>query len=181
MATTPTPIAPRSDDTLEHRVAKLFGLEGDKWMRHANPWSVGTRFAVLPMLALSVWSRDWIGWWSLVPIALSVVFLLINPLLFPPPRSTRNWASRGVFGERVYANRTEVEIPPQYRSPVPVVANVISAVGMSTLVYGLVVLNPLAVVAAMVIQQTAKSWYIDRMVLLFDELKAEPPYVRWDY
>jgi Family of unknown function (DUF6653) len=181
MTTTTSPVAPRAEATFQHRVAKLFGLEGDKWMRHANPWSVGTRFAVLPMLALSVWSRDWVGWWSLVPISLSVVFLVVNPLLFPPPRSTRNWASKGVFGERVYADRTEVEIPPQYRSPVPVIANVISAVGMGTLAYGLVVLDPLAVVAALVIQQTAKSWYIDRMVLLYEDMKTrDPEYARWE-
>ena len=184
-----TPAAPstpertgRSKGTSERRVASLFGLKGDSWMRHANPWSVWTRFAVLPLLVLAVWSRDWIGWWSLIPISLSVVFMFLNPLLFPPPRSTRNWASKGVFGERVYANRTEVEIPPQYQSRVPVVANAISAVGMSTLVYGLVVLNPLAVVAALVIQQTAKSWYIDRMVLLFDAMKARnPEYAGWDH
>ena len=182
MTTTPTPIAPRPKDTTEHRVAKLFGLDGDKWMRHANPWSVGTRFAVLPLLALSVWSRDWIGWWSLVPVTLSVVFLIVNPLLFPPPRSTRNWASKAVLGERVYANRTLVEIPPQYRSPVPTVANTLSAVGMSTLAYGLVVLDPVAVVAALVLQQTAKSWYLDRMVLLYEDMKArDPEYARWEH
>ena len=50
--------------TSEQRVAKLFGLSGDSWERHANPISVWTRFAVLPMLALSIWSRDWIGWWA---------------------------------------------------------------------------------------------------------------------
>jgi Family of unknown function (DUF6653) len=180
--TAPTPVSSRSRATFQGRVAKLFGLEGDKWMRHANPWSVGTRFAVLPLLALSIWSRDWIGWWSLIPITLSVVFLVINPLLFPPPRSTSNWASKGVFGERVYANRTEVEIPPQYRTRVPVVANAISAVGMSTLAYGLVVLNPIAVLAGLVIQQTAKSWYIDRMVLLYEDMKArDPEYARWEH
>jgi hypothetical protein len=42
-------------------VTKLFGLEGDAWMRHANPVSVWTRFAVLPLGALAVWSRQWIG------------------------------------------------------------------------------------------------------------------------
>jgi hypothetical protein len=35
-------------------VNKLSGLEGDKWMRHANPVSVWTRFAVLPLLALAL-------------------------------------------------------------------------------------------------------------------------------
>jgi hypothetical protein len=28
-------------------VTRLFGLEGDNWMRHANPVSVWTRLAVL--------------------------------------------------------------------------------------------------------------------------------------
>ena len=66
-------------------VNKLFGLEGDKWMRHANPVSVWTRFAVLPLMALAVWSREWIGWWSLAAFALVLVFMMVNPLLFPPP------------------------------------------------------------------------------------------------
>jgi uncharacterized protein DUF6653 len=76
-------------------VTKLFGLEGERWMRHANPVSVWTRFAVLPLLALAVWSREWIGWWSLAAVALVLVFMMVNPLLFPPPRSTRHWASKG--------------------------------------------------------------------------------------
>ena len=48
--------------------------------------------------------------------------------------------------------------------------------------YGLVVLDPLAVVAALVIQQTAKSWYIDRMVLLYEDMKArDPEYAHWEH
>jgi hypothetical protein len=110
-------------------VNKLFGLEGDKWMRHANPVSVWTRFAVLP-------------------------------LLFPPPRSTRNWASKGVFGE----------LPPQFRSKVLSVTYAIQVVGLAVLVYGLVIL------------QTAKAWFIDRMVLLFEHMKgADPTYAAWEY
>ena len=115
-----TPVAPASPSrkvTSEQRVAKLFGLEGDNWARHANPVSVWTRFAVLPLLALSIWSRDWIGWWSVVPIVLSLVFMMVNPVLFPKPRSTRNWASRGVFGERVWSERNTVQ--PRASSPRP--------------------------------------------------------------
>ena len=88
-----------------NRVAQLFGLSGERWMRHANPVSVWTRFAALPLIALSIWSRDWIGWWCVVPLVLSNVWLMVNPLFFAPPRSTRNWASRGVLGERVWTER----------------------------------------------------------------------------
>ena len=105
---------PTVKPTGEQRVAKCFGLTGDSWDRHANPVSVATRFAVLPLLALSIWSRDWIGWWCLVPIVLSLVFMMVNPLLFPKPRSTRNWASKGVFGERVWSERNVVPVPAQF-------------------------------------------------------------------
>ena len=56
MSTPATPSTPerarRTRGTSERRVASLFGLKGDSWMRHANPWSVWTRFAVLPLLIL---------------------------------------------------------------------------------------------------------------------------------
>lgn len=168
--------------TAERRVAKLFGLEGDKWLRHANPWSVGTRFLVVPLLALSIWSRDWIGSWCLLPVALSLVFMMVNPLLFPEPRSTRNWASRGVLGERVYADRTVRPIPAAFRSRVPAVSQVLSTLGLAQLAYGLVVLDLVVVIGGILLMQTAKAWYIDRMVLLFEQVKdTDPEYAGWDY
>jgi hypothetical protein len=169
--------------TGERRVAKLFGLEGETWMRHANPASVWTRFAVLPMLAISIWSRDWIGWWSLVPLALSLVFMVVNPLLFPKPRSTRNWASKGVLGERVWADRTAVELPEPFRvSRVPAVTQAIQVVGIAVLALGLVEFDLLMTVAGIVILQTAKAWYLDRMVLLFEDMKTRrAEYASWEY
>jgi hypothetical protein len=169
--------------TSERRVARLFGLQGEAWMRHANPASVWTRFAVLPLLALSAWSRDWIGWWWLVPFALSLVFMVVNPLLFPEPASTRNWASKGVFGERVWADRTTVELPEQFRtSRVPAVATAVQVVGLAVLVWGLVELDLLVTLAGMVITQTAKAWYLDRMVLLFEDMKTRrAEYAGWEY
>jgi hypothetical protein len=181
MGTGATPQSARS--TSEQRVARLFGLQGDSWMRHANPWSVWTRFAVLPLLAVSIWSRDWIGWWCLIPVALSLVFMVVNPLLFPEPRSTRNWTSRAVFGERLWADRNRVALPEQFRtSKVPAVAQSIQVVGMAVLVYGLVELDLLTVVTGTVLTQTAKAWYLDRMVLLFEHMKAlRPEYAAWEY
>ncbi len=169
--------------TTDTKLARLFGLKGETWMRHANPVSVWTRFAVLPLLAVSIWSRDWIGWWSLVPVALSLVFMMVNPLLFPKPASTRNWASKGVFGERIWADRTTVELPEQFRSSA--VANVsylFQMVGMAVLAYGLVELDVVAVVSGLVIVQCAKAWFIDRMVLLFEDMKTRnPEYASWEY
>ncbi len=78
-------------------VTKLFGLEDERWTRHANPVSVWTRFA-----------------------------------------------------------------------------------GLGILVYGLVGLNLLAVVSGLLVTQTAKAWFIDRMVLLYDMKARDPAYAGWE-
>ncbi|MDI6104579.1 hypothetical protein QLQ12_38915 [Actinoplanes sp. NEAU-A12] len=180
-----TPTAPGANPqkvTGEQRVAKVFGLTGDNWFRHANPISVATRFAVLPLLALSIWSRDWIGWWCLAPVVLSLVFMMINPVLFPRPRSTRNWASRGVFGERVWSERTTVAVPDQFNARVLAVTYAIQLVGAVVLTYGLVRLDAVDTVAGIIILQAAKAWYIDRQVLLFEDMKTRhEPYAAWEY
>jgi hypothetical protein len=169
--------------TTDAKLARLFGLEGEGWERHANPVSVWTRFAVLPLLAISIWSRDWIGWWSLIPLALSLVFMVVNPVLFPKPTSTRNWASKGVLGERIWADRNTVELPDQFsKSQVPNVTYAFQMVGMVVLAYGLIELDLLAAVTGIVIVQCAKAWFIDRMVLLFEDMKTRnPEYAAWEY
>jgi hypothetical protein len=169
--------------TKEQRVAEFFGLKGDSWMRHANAGSVWTRFTVLSMLTLSIWSRDWIGWFSLIPIALSIIWMFVNPLVFPVPKSTRNWASKGVLGERIWADRNKADIPEQFaKSRVPMWANVYSTVGLIFLAYGLVTLNLLPTIAGILIVHGGKLWYLDRMVLLFDDMKTRSTeYAAWEY
>ncbi|GIF00338.1 DUF6653 family protein [Paractinoplanes rishiriensis] len=170
-------------ETKERRLASLFGLEGDKWMRHANPVSVWTRFAILPVLALAIWTYDWIGWWSLLPTALVLVFMMVNPLLFPSPKSTRNWASKAVFGERIWADRNDIALPPHHReTKVPVVTVAFQLVGAIFMTYGLIRLDALAVVSGVLLTQLAKCWFLDRMVLLFEEMKTtKPEYASWEY
>jgi hypothetical protein len=67
-------------------------LSDETWMRHANPWSVWTRYAAFPLLVLAIWSRVWLGWGALVAVAIIIAWLIWNPRAFPPPASTRNWA-----------------------------------------------------------------------------------------
>jgi hypothetical protein len=108
--------------------------------------------------------------------------MMVNPLFFSRPRSTKNWASKAVFGERIWAERDGVEIPEQFKSRVPNVANAYSAAGMALIAYGLFTLDVLTVVAGMAIGYGGKLWYLDRMVLLFDHMKAErAEYSEWEY
>ena len=74
-----------------------------------DPWSVWTRLAAIPAFALAAWSRVWLGWWSLVPIVLVVIWLFLNVLVFPPILTPRNWASKGIYGENLWlAKRAEI-------------------------------------------------------------------------
>ena len=171
-----------AEPTMENRVAQLFGLRGDAWMRHANPRSVWTRFSCVSLFVIAVWSRDWIGWYCLIPIAAATAWTWINPRLFGVPASTRNWASKSVFGERIWTDRRNIQIPAQFTSRVPNLANAYSCIGLAMLVYGLVALEVWAVIAGIVIVHGGKLWYLDRMVLLFEDMKQrDASYASWEY
>lgn len=172
----------RTAGSVQSKLARIFGLTGDAWMRHANPLSVWTRFTVLPLLVIAVWSRDWIGWWSLAPLALAVAWMMINPRVFPAPRSSSNWASKGVFGERIWAEGDRATFPEQFGSRILTVIQCYQLIGLIPLVYGLVVLDPIVAASGVLIVQGGKLWYIDRMVLLFEDVKARnPEYASWEY
>ena len=98
-------------ETFESKIAKKFKLDDTTWMKHANPWSVYTRTSALPFLTIAILSRVWFGWWSLLFILIAIAWIWFNPRLFPEVKYTDNWASRGVFGERVWMNRKNIPIP----------------------------------------------------------------------
>ena len=172
-----------SQQTSEQRVAKAFGLEGDSWMRHANAMSVWTRFAILPVLAVAIWSYDWIGWWSLVPVT------LILGLHDDQPAAVPRAGLHPQLGVEGRLRRTDLGRPQEGRDPaaVPVPGaepdhRLPGSSGSSRSAYGLVRLDVFAVVAGVMITQLAKFWYLDRMVLLFDEMKGRnAEYASWEY
>lgn len=84
-------------------------MSNESWRRHASPWSVYTRFAAIPVMIVAIWGRLWLGVWALVPVAALVVWLVLNPFVFPAVRTPRSWASKGIYGERLWlSNRSEV-------------------------------------------------------------------------
>ena len=145
---------------------RLMGMDDDAWARHANPWSVYTRFTCLPLIALAVWSRAWIGWWCLAPLALALLWTWANPRVFNPPASTDNWASQGVMGERLFLNR-RAEPVPQHHVRMAYWLTGVSALGMGMLIYGLAALDASATLGGMAVTVGGKAWFVDRMVWLY--------------
>jgi hypothetical protein len=154
---------------IDAAMAKAFGLEGDAWQRHANPWSVYTRIPIPPLLAAAIWSRSRLGRRSLIPVAVLCAWTVINPRAFPPPRSMDHWASRGVLGETLWAQRKEIAIPPRHRVA-PNVLKAISALGVPFIARGLVVRDGWMVMFGLAVESAGKIWFIDRMALLYDDV-----------
>jgi hypothetical protein len=166
--------------TFERKIARIFNLTDENWMKHANPWSVWTRYSVLPIIVLAFWSRVWIGWWALLPVVASLAWMFFNPVFFQKPESTNNWASKSVLGERVYLNRDTIDIPKHHKV-MPNILNGISSIGMLFAIYGVVVLSVWPALFGISLAYLGKSWYLDRMVWLFEDMKDVPEYAAWLY
>ncbi len=151
-------------------------------MKHANPWSVWTRYSVLPVIVIAFWSRIWIGWWCLVPGIISILWMFFNPILFREPRSTKNWASKAVLGERVYLNRDKIEIPDIHKTPLYTILNIIAFTGMAMAIVAVVYHCVWGAVFGVSFVYIGKSWYLDRMVWLYETMKsANDEYQKWEY
>jgi hypothetical protein len=87
------------------------------------------------------------------------------------------------LGERIWVDRDKVELPEQFRSrAASLVANAYSTIGMGLLALGLIDLNLLAVITGILITHGGKAWYLDRVQLLFAQMKdRKPEYASWDY
>ncbi|MGA5465398.1 DUF6653 family protein [Mycobacterium sp. NPDC050041] len=156
--------------TLQARLSAVFGLrDPDSWRRHANPFSVYTRIPITVALALAVWSRLWLGWWSLVPVAAVVVWTAVNPRVFPAPRTFDSWASRAVLGEKYWGERKVRPVPKRHRTA-PLVLGALSAAGLPFLVWGLLVYDPWLTAFGVAVQTAGKLWFMDRMALLCDDM-----------
>lgn len=163
------------------QLEKLMGMSDETWKRHANPWSVWTRFVILPFLALAIWSRIWFGWWCLVPIAILLFWTVINPRFFGKPETTDHWASKATFGERVWLNKAAINIPGHHIRAANIL-NMITALGLVPLIYGLLNYDLLAVLLGLCMVILGKLWFLDRMVWLFEEMKGKSKeYEAWLY
>ena len=165
--------------TIEGRIAALFALDDAAWARHANPWSGWTRFVtVLPLLVLAFWSRAWIGWWSLLPVAAALAWTWLTPHAFPPARSDSAWITRGVFGERFWTLRNTIPVPEHHRL-VPHLLNAATAAGGLVVVWGVARLAVWPTALGLTLVIGGKFWYIDRMAWLYSDMIAARPELRY--
>ena len=158
--------------TKEQKIASLFAMDDETWERHANPWSVWTRNTVLPILVIAFWSRVWLGIWARVPVVIAIIWMWINPRLFKKPKSTDNWASKSVLGERIWLNRKTEPVPERHRWA-PNILSAVSGVGFLFVIYGVYFLEIWPVLFGSALVYLGKLWFLDRMVWLYEDTKED--------
>ncbi len=165
--------------TVERRVARVFRLDDAGWARHANPWSGWSRaVTALPVLVLAVWSRIWLGWWSLIPVAGALAWIWLNPRAFGPAADDSAWITKGVLGERLWVNRDRVPVPERHQT-VPHILNLAQLAGLPFLVWGLIVLQVWPTVVGVLLIAGTKLWFIDRMAILYEDMITADPGLRY--
>lgn len=157
---------------LDRFVSKIFLPDDDSWLHHANPWSIWTRFATLPFIVLSIWSRVWIGWYCIIPISILVLWVWVNPTLFGKPNTYDSWGAKAVLGERVLMNRKDVPIPRGHMKVI-VVLNALQFIGGAILIYGVWKLNIYLTIHGLTFVYLSKMWFLDRMVWLYEDSSVE--------
>ncbi|WFB37258.1 hypothetical protein P3T73_05725 [Kiritimatiellota bacterium B12222] len=152
---------------MDNVLLKTFSLNDENWLKHANPWSIWSRFATLPFIELAIWSRVWIGGYCLIPLFLLVLWLVINPTLFKAPKTFTSWGSKAVLGERMLLNRSQVPIPPAHQRAITIL-NLLQTLSTGILAYGLWDLNLHLTLLGTTSLYFSKMWFLDRMVWLYE-------------
>ena len=149
------------------KISGAFRMSDEAWKRHANPWSVWTRFAAIPLMILGVWSRVWLGWWCLAPIAAVIVWLWLNPHVFAAVQTPTSWAAKGIYGEKIWL-KERGRAPADLRAVLRVLIAV-AALGFAILAFGLTTLMVWPTIFGASLIVLSQLWRIDRLGLFFEE------------
>ena len=163
------------------KITELFGLNDETWLQHSNPWSVWTRMVILPLLAVAIWSHIWIGWYSVGLVSILIFWTWINPRFFGKPITTKHWASKAVFGERVWLRNNELPIPAHHLRAITIL-NIITGSGLPFLAWGLYELHIWSVLLGLTLVISGKLWFLDRMVWVYEDMKHKSEeYLSWEW
>lgn len=153
----------------DRAIERVMGMTDELWLRHANPWSVWTRIACVPAFALATWSRDWIGAFSLIPVALVVVFLWLNTRIFGPATDLDRWETRAILGEKIWLNRRRVPIS-QTQQRATALALTGSVAGILPAGLGLIWLDVGLTLLGVVVIVCGQIWFLTLLARLYDEV-----------
>ncbi|KZN37184.1 hypothetical protein N480_15440 [Pseudoalteromonas luteoviolacea S2607] len=156
----------------ENFAAKYFAMSDDVWARHANPWSVWTRYSCLPLLLACLWWRDALQGWFWPLLVVLVLWVWFNPRCFKKPLTTENWASQSVLGERILLYQRDKVAA--HHTPVLTVITSLLTIFTALCVSGLFFHEPISTCMGALGLTLTKTWFLDRMVWIYRETTSQP-------
>lgn len=133
-------------------------LSEKTWARHSNPWSGWTRVLSMPALAVGLFLHNF---WILGAV---IIWLIINPIIFPKPKSVDNWMSKGVLGERLYFKDGK-----KLKKDLPTLLNLVNIPVFLSFLYFAWQQELIAMILSGLLTIVIKFWFIDRMAHLIDQ------------
>jgi len=94
-----------------------------------------------------------------------LAFFVVNPILFSEPKNKDNWMSKSILGEELWTKKGVLQ------KDFPTVLNLLNGLFFFILIYG--AYNNLLEVTifSTILSSVFKLWYLDRMVLYYDNKK----------
>jgi hypothetical protein len=131
------------------------------WKRHSNPWSGATRILIAPFLVASIWYHNWYA------LAAVVAWTVLNPIIFPEPKSTDNWASKCVLGEQLWVNSFKWD-----RSYAPdILLNAIAGVLFVICIYAAYMSYLWLTIISGTVAFISEMWFVHRMSIYYESNK----------
>jgi hypothetical protein len=130
-------------------------MSAETWARHANPWSGWTRLLTYPLLYLPLWLHNW------YLLGIVALWRAVNPRLFPKPRGTENWMSKGVLGKQCWTQRWHWDLP--------MLLSMIAVLCFIGAVYTAYMRMFWALLCFASSVLVLKLWFVDRMVRLYED------------
>ncbi|MBN2517884.1 MAG: hypothetical protein JXB14_03485 [Candidatus Altiarchaeota archaeon] len=124
------------------------------WKRHANPWSGATRMATYPFLLLAIWHHNWYA------LGIIIIWVVINPLVFPKPKRMDSWLSKGVLGEEMWTAK--------WRWDLSLFLNFLIAVFFLLALYTTYMNLFWPALYSATLPFILKLWFFDRMVVYYE-------------
>jgi hypothetical protein len=126
------------------------------WARHANPKSGWSRVATLPLLMACIYRRNWRG------LALTLAFVLLNPVLFSPPDDDSAWMTKVVYGERLWTQESHGHVG------YPEILNLFNGLAAAYALYAALRQRPAETALATALSMALKLWFVSEMVHLYE-------------
>jgi hypothetical protein len=136
-------------------------LSEQAWTRHSNPWSGWTRVLTMPALAFGLYSHNaWV-------FGGVVLWAIVNPLVFPPPKRVDNWMSKGVLGEQLYYQDGK-----KFKKDLPTALALLNVPVFAYFMYAGWQQQLIPMILSGLLVMTIKFWFIDRMVFSYERNQA---------